>query len=440
MGILYCKTTGSATNSGSTDTDAATVSGAAATVAGSVVTLDGSPDLSGVVTSGASQSSIYLADATNSNMKIFWITAVDDGADTVTVHAAPTGITSSAWAIGGRVIHTPANVEGALRAGDIYEFQDSPASSASTLLTARNAGDSTSGMVTVRGISGSRPALTCSGTVGVIAPNSIALWKIDNLEIIQTGASGNALDAGVGWWFNNLKISDAGGAGIGVSANGTRVTFCEIGGGSITDGLVVGSIHAAVFGNYIHDVTGDGIEINGSAPVSLLICNNIIDTCAGRGVYFSGGSVAATAIHASLIGNTIYGCGNSGIEVVDADLVVLAFNNVLQDNGNAAGEFNVEWQNGNAERLSSHGYNLFYHAGGGGGANLSNLTANSTESTSDPSFTTPASGDFSIGSSSPAKATGFPGAFLGGPTGYADMGAVQRQEPSSSVSARVIGS
>jgi hypothetical protein len=145
MGILYIATTGNVANSGTSDNDAADLTGAAATVSGSTVTLDGSPDLSAVSTSGPSQAAIYLADANNSNQKVFWITAADDGANTVTVVGSPTGVVSSAWRIGGRMVHTPANIEGALRAGDIVQFNDSPASSASTLLTCRAAGTAACG-------------------------------------------------------------------------------------------------------------------------------------------------------------------------------------------------------------------------------------------------------------------------------------------------------
>lgn len=167
--------------------------------------------------------------------------------------------------------------------------------------------------------------------------------------------------------------------------------------------------------------------------LGIKIAVNIIDTCGGRGIYYSSASVSGNPDCSShIIGNTVYGCGNSGLEVADADQPVDLYNNIFQDNGNAAGEYNVEWAAGAAEYISVHGYNCFYHQGGGGGANLSGLTANSTEATGDPLFTNPGSGDFSLGSSSPCKATGFPGQFLGGNLGYLDMGAVQRQESGSS--------
>jgi hypothetical protein len=57
---------------------------------------------------------------------------------------------------------------------------------------------------------------------------------------------------------------------------------------------------------------------------------------------------------------------------------------------------------------------------------------------SDPLFvsTTNNSEDFALQSSSPAKAAGFPGAMYIGGTGYRDIGALQRQEPTGGGSTR----
>jgi hypothetical protein len=133
MGILHIDTAGSVNNSGSSDNNAAdlTVTVDASYAGGATVQLSGNPDLSGVITSGENQSAINFPDATNANMKVFWITAKDDAAtpNTITLHAAPTGLTAgtSTGNIGGRMVWTPANVEAALRAGDIVEFNNSPA-------------------------------------------------------------------------------------------------------------------------------------------------------------------------------------------------------------------------------------------------------------------------------------------------------------------------
>src|SRR3990172_3111371 len=426
-GILYVDTGGSATNSGSTDQNSANLTGTAATVAASVVSLDGSPDLSGVVTSGDAQSTIYINDATNSNQKIFWITAFDDTLNTVTVSVAPTGVTSSSWAIGGRIVWTQANFESALRAGDTVIVNNSPAASTVTYLTARTGGDSASGPITLRGKTGVRPVFNVTNTSIVLTGNSQGNWTIENLELDQDGASGDVISGfSGGQKFRNLKIVDGGAAGIVLGTGSAIVEACEIT-GLATNGVV----HTAstnpqlIIGNYIHDNGTNGINNNIAGPTSV-IAFNIIDSNAGRGIYLNGATTTfGHFVH--IVGNTIYGNGDSGIEVTDADTNVTLINNIFEANGNAAGEYNVEWVAGAAELTGRHFNNVFYL--GAGSNNLLNLTTNSTESTADPGFTDKANGNFAVSATGSAKATGYPGVFLGGPTGYMDMGPVQRQEP-----------
>src|SRR3990167_1938781 len=156
---IYFDTGGNAANSGSRDSAGALVTGTAATVVGLVVTLDGSPDLSGVATDGSD--TIRLADSSNSNQKIFKITAVDDALNTVTVDVAPTGIVSSAWRIGGQLVYSSADWEGAAAAGWIFTFNNSPASkSGASFITCRVPGDSATGFIKVVGKTGVRPKLT----------------------------------------------------------------------------------------------------------------------------------------------------------------------------------------------------------------------------------------------------------------------------------------
>ena len=432
MGTLYIDTGGSATNSGSRDANSAALSGSAATVAASVVSLDGTPDLSGVVTSGATQDTIYLNDATNANRKIFWITAVDDVLKTVTVDVAPTGITSSAWAIGGRHVYTKASVEGALRAGDTMIFNNSPAThSGSDFFTARTAGSSASGMVALKGKDGVRPVINVTDTNQCFDGGGLANQWMSNLQLDQDGASGNVCEnAGINSTFYNVKIVDGGGVGFNMDNDALRIIACEVTGCG-SNAVYTGSINT-IIGNYIHDGAGLGIENGGGGNGAGSWINNVVDTMTGRGMYLSGAPTNQTQLKI-IAGNTVYGCGNSGLEIDDQDQNIVLINNIFSENGNAAGEYNVEWVNGTAERVSFHAWNVFYHSGGGGGANLSNLTVNShvssSEFTTDPSFTDAAGSDFSIGSTSPAKAAGFPGAFLGSSsTGYLDIGAVQRQE------------
>lgn len=430
MGKLYVDTGGSANNSGSSDNNAADLSGSAATVSGAVATLDGSPDLSGLQTSGANQSSILLQQATNANMKIFWITAFNNSTKTVTLHASPTGVTSSAWAIGGRHVLTNASIEGAVRAGDIVQFNNSPASAAATRWTFRNAGTSASGMPMIVGKTGVRPVLTSSNSSNVVSMNSLSNCWVENLELQDQGSSLNGIVSfGGGDVVYNVKISDFGESGINDGNGNNFFVGNEItGGGDGSEAGYRGGPPGMLWGNYIHDVTGDGIKIPSANP-SFLIAFNVIDTCSGRGIYLSGGATAT--VNYGIFHNTIYGCGNSGIEAADGDYAPILMGNICQDNGNAAGEYNVEWTTNSYQNVSLGGYNCFYHQGGGGGANLSNYTAQATDVTTDPLFVDAAGGDFRLKPGSPCAGTAFPGTVVGAAAGYLDMGAIQRRLPSS---------
>lgn len=438
-GTIYVQTTGAATNSGSTDTDAATLSNTTAGEAGTTISLNAGTDLSAVVTAaGPTQSSIYLTNATVSNRKIFWITAKDDGADTVTVDTDPvcTADACGAWAIGGRFVWTSASIEGSLRAGDTVIINDTPATKTADFITMRTSGDGTSGYITVRGKTGVRPVLGVTNTNQVIECASQNNWWFENLEFDQDGASGNvvAISSCVNMVFYNIRIVDGGGVGIN-SNNLIQLINSEIT-GITDDGVNLSAASGYIVGNYIHDNGGDGLEYSTAGPAGTVI-GNIFDTNAGRGVFLSGGSTAFQGRFTVFEGNTIYGNGNSGFEVTDADTEVALQNNIFQENGNAANEWNVEWAAGNADYVSSHGWNNFYHSncqgsGTGGPACVTGLTVGATEINADSLMVNPGSGDFDLQSASPCKGVGLQGTFLGGSTvSYNSMGASQVQATSS---------
>ena len=431
-GTLYVDTGGNAANSGSTDTNSPTLTGSAATVASTVVSLDGSPDLSGVVTTaGATQSTIFLADATNSNQKIFWITAKDDDLDTVTVSVAPTGVVSSAWRIGGRHVLTNASIEGALRAGDTVIFNNSPASGTGVRWTFRTAGTTAAGYCTIRGKTGVRPTLTTTDTANCIAASS-ALAKIQNLQLVQQGASGNAILLSGSGLVENVKITDFGGAGITMTSQGNKVLNSEITGGdgvAIDMGTASGGVIA---GNYIHDNAAGAIANGGTSP-SLAIVGNIFDTN-GTGAHINlSGSIASQQGFIFVYGNTFYGNNTNALITADADASAILQNNIFLDNGDTGTEYNVNWPSGDLANNGYSGYNVYSQAGARGGTNVVNFTLGATDLTSDPLITDEANADFTLATTSPAKATGYPGAFIGGSTSYLDMGAVQRQEGAGDV-------
>lgn len=423
---LYIDTGGHAQGSGSTDSGTPTVSNTSgAAVAGSVVTVAGA-NLSGVLADGSQ--TIFINDATNSNQKVFKITAVDDALDTVTVTPAPTGsITNSAWGIGGQFVYDSLRFEGAMAPGWVAQLNNTPAAkTGSTFFTARAAGTGAAGRITLRGKTGVRPTLRVTDNRALIESN--ILWLFENLELDSDGAAESAVNTSSGssgTIYRDIRIIDAGGVGFSLgNGDSSLVIGCEVTGTG--QGGISAGIGLVAHGNYIHDLTGNGFNAGGANPAFISMMN-IIDTVTGKGHDVTGASTSNSNA-AQLFSCTTYGCGDSGLEVADVDTVVRIFNSIFSENGNAAGEYNIEYTAGTAESVGIHSHNVFFHSGGGGGANLSGLTANSTELTSDPQFVDPANGDFRLGSSSPAKAAGFPGQFLNGPLGYLDIGAVQRQE------------
>lgn len=436
--IVYIDTggceTGSTTRcSGTTDSASATVSGASATITCSATTytgstpgcsLSGSPDLSGVAVDGSQ--AIFLNCATNSNQKIFFITAVDNASDLVQTVGTPTGCTASSsdWGIGGRMIYASANIEAALRAGDTVLFNNTPAAKAAAFFTARTSGDATTGYITLRGKTGVRPVLATSNASGVIVGTGGSDFRLTNLEIQRGGTSGNAVTVTNGWLIDDVKITSAptGGGGIVASAVGFRVINCEITGvGGAAIFASPSTTPITIFGNYIHGNGGNGIELTGAGTPSTIL-SNIIAGNGGRGILLSGAAINQQQA-AVVSGNTFYNNTDSGLEVTDADTVVIMTNNVFHGTGTP---FNVEWVAGAAEFVGYHANNVFYISGGSN--NVTGLTINATESTGNPNFVNAAGGNFALGSGSSAAALGFPGAILGSATtGYLDAGAAQRQ-------------
>lgn len=402
MGTLYIDTTGSATNSGSND-GAAVASGSAATVAGDVVSLDGSPDLSGLITSGDNQSAIHLNDATNTYRKIFWITDFNNTSKTVTVDVAPTGITSSAWTIGGRHVLTSASIEGALRPGDTAIFNNSPASQSAPLWTFRNSGTVTGGYCKVIGKAGVRPLLVSTAS-GAIDVNSLLFCWVENLELQTSHATSHVISFGSNAsqsTIYNVKMTSSV-AGDGASISGAvRMICCEISGcggngfRSSGGGLVVST--------YIHDNGGNGAYITNNNPISYT-AYNIIANNSGYGVEWSTTAATSQTVN-ELYQNIIYGNAGGGLHLQDADLAIQLTGNVIAENGQGSGLYNVNAVAGSSV-FSLSRWNDYYHSGVGGGSNFNNWAASAFDITSDPLFTDPDNGDFSLGASSPLKGAG----------------------------------
>lgn len=432
---IYIDTGGNTANSGSRNSASPLHSGSAATVSGSVVTLDGSPDLSNVAADGSD--TIRITDATNTNIKIFKITAVDNALKTVTVSVAPTGVVSSTWRIGGQFLISSGNYDtdlsGAVLAGWTVQFNNSPAShSGSTFITVRASGDSTSGRVSFIGIPGGpRPILTVTTSNLVIEGATLARVTFRDLELQQGGSSSFIVNAaGSGWVFDNVWCSDSGGRAIDLDAGGSYVIDSEFSG--IPEYAIDSDIGGCgVFGCYFHDssVAGHGVTVPNSSASAMIIAYSIFDTL-NVGIFVDGSAKV------QIINCSIYGCSGSGILQNSTTASILIANCILMNNGDTASEYNVEAVSGANDVLVMHFNNIFYQGGAGG--NLLNITANATELTTNPLFSDAPNGDFSIISASPAKGTGAPGEFPGSLSiGYPDMGAVQRQEVTPSAGAPI---
>lgn len=222
--------------------------------------------------------------------------------------------------------------------------------------------------------------------------------------------------------LENCRIDTAATDGIRMdnSASSITMTNCSVdnntqeGVGQSTSGRGI----VAAIGCSFHHNGGSGVDLGGTG--------SIIDAClfyrnSSHGAKFDGAP--------SFIGNsTFYLNTADGINVSAA--IRGGCNNIFAENGSHGVDHNgtqrttrVAWRN-----------NLYYNNTSGsvdinsGSPDLSDFEYLSG---SDPLFTstTDNAEDFSLQSGSPAKATGYPGVMYIGGTGYRDIGALQRQEP-----------
>ena len=161
--ITYNATSGSSSASGTRET---LITGSSATVSGgdpgTVIALDGSPDLSGLT---VDESAIWL-----SGIGLYRITAIDDGADTVTIHASVSLGGGVSWGIGG-IRDNPRSDsfsdEDSAEGAWTWEFQNGTYDMSSDPFSPPG-GSSSLGVTTVRAAAGHSPTLTYDGDNYVI--------------------------------------------------------------------------------------------------------------------------------------------------------------------------------------------------------------------------------------------------------------------------------
>lgn len=448
---IFVDTGGSATNSGTTDSNTATATGTAGswTTGTNTITLDNNTNLTGVATDGSQ--AIYLNNATNTNgtaYNIFFIVGITgctgSGSCSVTTSGSPAAptcstCTGSSWAVGGRYVWPSGSgvnvIEGGLVSGVTIQFNQTPATKTVSYTTAQVSG-AANGTITLQGksgVSGITLEVTSGGSA-VISGNSKSNWVIKNLTLKQDGTGNDVSNFSGAVFYVGDKFIASGascltGANIMTLIN-SEISQCT---GATSDGLN-GSGGIYMYGSYVHGAGRDGIRASSaSGSNQLTIAFSVIANNAGRGLFFSGNSYAAQVINqiynSSFVNNT-----GVNLEATSADQGLVILNSLFYNTNNSANN-NLQWDSGSNDVLlptSAHGNNVFFSPGtptctGGGPGCVSGMTLNATELTTDPIISS-TSGPYTVGSAGSAAQAGFPGVLPGtAGTGYLDIGALQIQ-------------
>lgn len=354
--IVFNSSTGSDDNSGAGPGDGtvagSVLTGTNASFSGGTVTLDGSPDLSGVPTDG----SAVLRLVTSTGVQFFKITAVDNGADTVTVTPSPAGTsTGRSWWIGGkrltlssassRLLLDNGGGDGDWRPGWTVKLESGFTDSFSTLWSTRRAGDNTDGPMRIIGV-GTRAVLTFNASRMMEVRG--AKLHFENIEWNNTNASCdygvvcvtaehirflNCKFGGTQDVVNDMVYLQTGSAGA------MHVESCEVrDAGRYGIHVVADSPGTKIIGNSIHDNVSSGILFSSSNGYGDVMFNNIWNN-GGNGVLVEDpGNVYRVT---SIVGNTIDDNAGAGIKYnlnggVSSYNGVLIANNNLTNNGQHA--------------------------------------------------------------------------------------------------------
>lgn len=454
--ILIDSATGSDTAaSGAGPATALTGSSASTDGAGTLVTLDGSPDLSGVATDGSHV--IYLADTTAGARNFGKITAKDDIAKTVTVsNAFGLSLSGKSWAIGGKRASIASTTSKKLfdnnaTAGDampgwVVEMQSghSETLSAANALRFYRGGNTTDGIIALRGTSGAatRPRIDISVTSGNVilfyAPN----FMIKDFDIRYTAASNGTCvllyTSSVSCiQIDGIKISGStNNAGTGMNLlNQTRVTHCEI--ANCDTGISGPGAGGLVENCWIHDCTNDGISMNsdGGEINNCIIGPNISDD--GIVANWTGNQYRRTAIR-----NTTIIATGDGIQCTSSPAESAAAFNFDNIYIHSAGGYGINFGSLTLAQLQNFNVRIrncgFRSCTSGNIASaLSSLLENCVTSADPNNANFGTGGDFTLGSSSNLKGVGCPSSVIGmassaSSRSYVDIGAVQRQESGAS--------
>lgn len=437
--IVYNASTGSDTAaSGAGPATAVTGSAAAHTngVSSTTVTFTNSPDLSGV----AADDILWLNTASGAR-HLSKITAVDDGADTVTVEDSFTIGSGSAvdYAIGGKRQTWEADggnpdLEDA-KDGWIFELEDGTYNVSQAIAISQ--GDDAAGPVVIRGAIGHGPLVRASGTTDLFDVTGATVWY--NVDV-KGSAWRHGIDVkGENSKFFRCRFRCAGSQNFPVKGSSTNASmmfddcyFIDEGGGAANSGLFGSSVarcdvvmRRCYFegGRYAIDMGG------GTADKNAIV----IDRCVFNGQVTAAINVDGSRVDLVSITNSSF--FNSTAQAIilngagSAPQFVIVTGNIFVD----VGTYAVDYTLGSAiaDGMVEADWNAFYNSGTAD-YNGINAGSNDITLTADP-FTNSAAADFTLnataGAGAACRAVLPDGPTLaGGATSYGDLGAYQHQD------------
>ena len=256
------------------------------------------------------------------------VRSVAGGVATLDRAVGTAGSTSGAGRLGGALATPAAAIAAFVLYNTIWIRQATYTIAAS--LTDATAGDATSGINrlmgygTVRGDNGQATLQLAAGA----AANSILFapphsgWTIQNLIFDCNAVAGST---GVAVWnffsLTRCKVMNWRNAGASSAGGNLAVDESEFTGGTGT-ALYCHNNGVRVFGSYIHDLTGAGID---SAYYNSTCIGNVISNVTNTGL--------TTSVNSVLLNNTVRGCGWDGIYLYGDTQGGIIHNNLIDSNG-----------------------------------------------------------------------------------------------------------
>lgn len=437
--------------SGAGPTTALTGSNASTSGTGLVVTLDGSPDLSGVPTDGSAV--LLLIDSTAGARNFSKITAVDNGADTVTVsNAFRTSASGLSWAIGGKRLTISGTTsrklfennsgDGDAMPGWILEMESGYTETVTANIRIRRSGDTTDGPITLRGTAGAAttPILTANFNATLFtsgAGNYHQFWDFEVRNTNATKTSSIVFSSGSGGsllYARRIKCSHATnyfGQFASTNVGGWTIEECDVGYCSVAGAITLTGVSGTIKHCHIHDTTSHAISI-GDVHGRAHIEGNLFRVIGGDAINVP--ATGSSSVGTYIGQNTFYNVTGDCIEFTGTSQgwqALLVENNIAS----VIGGYGMKWSGASVDKYDLRAVNTIIrnnclHSCTGGTFSPTNI-ADIAEGTitSDPSFTNIGSLNFGVGAN--MKAVGFSPLVLPGTAtrSYIDIGAAQREEP-----------